>query len=160
VGEEQRGLLRVEAEVRAGLGARDRAEALQVDAHRQDGDAAGGPGSREVAAELARDGHRQRREREGRLRDPARAGVEEVVAVERHDDRPEAGGERGPGDEPEVRVDDVEAPAAVAAPKLAGGRGVGAQARREGEQLDLDVVAAAQRLDLVADERAQRRPLR
>ena len=49
--------------------------------------------------------------------------------------------------------------AAVAAAQLARRARVAAQAGREREQLDLDVAAPPQRLDLVAHERAERRPL-
>ena len=61
------------------------------------------------AAELAGDGGRERRERQRRAGDAVRPRMEEVVAVQRHDDRAQPGGERGPGGEAEVRVDDVEA---------------------------------------------------
>ena len=74
-------------------------------------------------------------------------------------DEPLAGGdgERRPGGEPEVRVDDVEALAREAAPEVARGAGVAARpAGGEGVQLDVEVVDAPQRLDLVAHEAAER----
>ena len=78
----------------------------------------------------------------------------QVGAVERHDVRRAAQRERGPRREPEVRVDDVEAPAPMAAAQRA--RGAQVAARREGEDLDLDAVELAQRVDLVAHEAPER----
>ena len=80
------------------------------------------PGARDVRAELARDRRRQRGERQrraGRRRTSAR--TQQVVAVQRHDDRAEPREQRGPRGQPEVGVHDVEPPAAVAAPQLARG---------------------------------------
>ena len=82
--------------------------------------------------------------------------MEQVVAVQRHDERARRAGERRPRGQPEVRVDDVEARRArVAAPQRARGARV-ARAGREREQLDLDAAAPPQRLDLVAHEDAER----
>ena len=175
VGEEQVRAGGVEAEPLAGLRARDRAEALERDPDGQHRDAAPGPRTGEVAAERARDGGRQGAERERSACDRARAAHEQVVAVEGHHDGAAPGGERGQGREPEVRVDDVEArpvraplPARAPrarrtrrAPRGPADRRDRAQQRpragREGEDLDLDAGAPAQRLDLVAHEHA---PLR
>ena len=73
--------------------------------------------------------------------------------MQRDDERAQAGQQRRPRDEPEVDVDDVEALPAVAPPQLERGARVVARAGGEGEQLDLDVTAPPQRLDLVAHER-------
>jgi hypothetical protein len=86
--------------------------------------------------------------------------VEEVVAVQRDHDRAEPGEDGGPGGEAEVGVHDVELAAAVAAAQLARGGRVGAQPGREAEDLDLDVSAPPQRLDLVEHEAPVLRPLR
>jgi hypothetical protein len=142
----------VQPEPLARLAARDRPEALQVDPHREHRHAPRGARAGDVLAELARDRRRQRGERQRRARDPVRARVEEVVAVQRHDHGSEAGEDRRPRGQAEVRVDDVEVAAGVAAAQLARGGGVGAQPGREREDLDLDVVAPAQRLDLVEHE--------
>ena len=85
------------------------------------------PAPRSSAAELARDGGGQRGERQDRAREAVRARVEEVVAVQRHDDRPEPRGDRRPRRQPEVGVHDVEARAArsagAARARRAGSRG-------------------------------------
>ena len=78
------------------------------------------PGARQVRAELARDGGGQRGERQRERGSTRRERAdEEVVAVQRHDDRAEPGEQRRPRGQPEVGVHDVEAPVAVAAAQLA-----------------------------------------
>ena len=150
---------RIEPEPLARLGARDRPEAVHVDPDRQHGDAALRPGARQVRAELARDRGGERRERQRRARREVRAAHEQVVPVQRHDDRPEPREHRRPRRQPEVRVHDVEPPPAV--PRAQRARRAGERPRPgpEREQLDVEIVAPPQRLDLVAHERAERRPL-
>ena len=123
VREQQVAPARVEPEPLARLGARDRPEALEVDADGQHRHAAARPGAAQQPAELARDGRGQRGEGQDRAREAVRARMEEVVAVQRDHDRAEARGDRRPRGQPEVGVDDVEARAAVAAAQLAGRRG-------------------------------------
>ena len=79
--------------------------------------------------------------------------------MQRHGDRAEPARERGPRGQAEVRVDDVVA-GAVPAARAQGGRRAQVAARTggEGEHVELDVVAPAQRRHLVAHEAAERRP--
>ena len=72
------------------------------------------PAPGQVLAELARDGGGQRRERQRRARREVGAADEQVVAVQRHHDRPEPREQRRPRRQPEVRVHDVEPLPAVA----------------------------------------------
>ena len=84
VREQQVRALRVEAEPRARLGARDRPEALQRDADGQHRDAPPHARARQVAAERARDRGGERAERQRRPRHAPGAAHEEIVAVQRH----------------------------------------------------------------------------
>ena len=61
-----------------------------------------------LRAERARHRGGQRHERERGARERARARVQQVVAVQRHDERAQPRQQRRPGDEPEVHVHDVE----------------------------------------------------
>ena len=162
VGEEEVAAAGLQAELLARCAAVERAEAVDVDAARQD---------RDRPALRRRRGRRRRsrasacrRGPSGRstgARDLARARVVDVVAVQRDEPLVGAHRERGPGGQPEVGVDDVEAPALEAAPQVARGADVRLRAAGvEGVQLDVEAVDALQRLDLVADESAQRRPRR
>ena len=159
VREQQVRAVGVEPEPLTRLAPRDRPEARRVDADGQDRDAPLVARARDVLAELARDGRGQRGERQRRARDHVGAAHEQVVAVQGHHDRAEPGEQRRPRGEPEVRVDDVEALPAVAAAQVDRRAGEVPRPGREREQLDLEVVAAPERLDLVAHERPQPRPL-
>ena len=121
VREEQVAPAGVEPEALPCLCARDRAEALEVDPHREHRHAPRGARAGQLAAELARDGGGERRQRQDRPREAVRARVEQVVAVERHDHGPESRGDRRPRREAEVRVDDVEPRPPVPPAQLAGG---------------------------------------
>jgi len=79
--------------------------------------------------------------------------------VQGDDDRAGARGEGGPCAEPEVGVYDVEGLVAVTPAERERGSRIPAEPGREGEELDLDIAAPAQCLDLVPDERADRRAL-
>src|SRR3954466_8047616 len=92
---------------------------------------------------------RRRRRTRGAAR-AARGG-----SVERHDARGVADGERGPGGQAEVGMDDVETLLAEATPEVTGGAGIAA--RGEGEDLDVEPGRLLQRGDLVAHEAAARR---
>jgi hypothetical protein len=153
--EEQAGLVGRQAQALARLGARDRGEAIEVDAARQHGHAAAAAGAGHLARELGADRRHEVDERQRRARDPARARVAQVGAVEGHDVLRARQRERGPRGEAEVGVDDVEALVAIPAAQRAGGAQVAAG--REGEDLDVDAFDLAQRVDLVAHEAAQRR---
>jgi hypothetical protein len=152
--EEQARLVGHQAQALARLGPRDRLEAVEVDAARQHGDAPAPAGARHLARELGADGRDEVEERQRRAGDPPRARVAQVGPVESHDVLRAGQRQRGPGREPEVRMDDVEALAAV--PAAQGARGPQVAARREGEDLDLDAVELAQRVDLVAHEAPER----
>jgi hypothetical protein len=144
--EEQQRLARVEAEALARLGARDRAEAMGIDAARQDGR---GRRVRELLREALGRGRHEVEARERGERDAPCARVAQVGAVEGDRALGAAHGEGRPGGEAVVRVDDVEA----LAPRAAGGEG-GQRARAWGRlvELDLEALDPAQRVDLVADE--------
>jgi hypothetical protein len=163
VREEQVRARGIEAEPLACLRPRDRAEALERDPDRQDRDAPLRARAREVGAERARDRGRQRRERKRRACHEPGATYEQVVAMQRHDDRPAPRGERRQRREAEVRVDDVVRRAAQRPVRRARARAAAdrrdrpqqrARAGREREDLDLDARPAPQRLDLVAHEDA------
>ena len=119
--EEQAGLVGRHADALARLGARDRREAIQVHAAGQHRDASALPGAGDLARQLRADGRDEVDEGQRRAGDPPRARMAQVGAVERHDVRRAAQRERGPRREPEVRVDDVEALAAMPTAQLAGG---------------------------------------
>ena len=152
--EEQARLVGRQVQALARLGARDRLEAIEIDAAGQHRDAPAPAGAGDLARELGADRRDEVDERQRRAGDPPRARVAQVRAVERHHVRRAAQRERGPRREPEVGVDDVEALAPMAAAQSA--RGAQIAARREGEDLDLDPVELAQGVDLVAHEAPER----
>ena len=133
--------------------------AMQVDPHGQHRDPAPVARTGQVRGELARDGGGQRRERQDGARGEVGAPHEQVVTVQRHDHRPESREHGRPCRQPEVRVHDVEALAAVARTQHPRRVGQSPRPRPEGEQLDLHVVATPQRLDLIAHEGPERRTL-
>ena len=165
VGEEQVAAVGVEAELLARGAAVERAEALDVDRRRAGSRSCGAarpraPGDRRPRKPAAKPAWPDEvHAAQDRRRDLARARVVDVVAVQRDDPLVGVDRERGPRGEPEVRVDDVEALALEAPLEVARGADVGRGAAGiERVQLDVEVVDAPQRLDLVADESAQRRP--
>ena len=149
----------VEPEPRTRLGSRDRAKPLQIDPDREHRDPPRDARPGQIRAELPRDRRRERREGQRRAGGEVGAPDQQIVAVQRHDDRPEPGEQRRPGGQTEVRVDDVELLAAVAPAQRDRRAGQRPRPWTEREQLDLQVVAPPQRLDLVANERTEPRPL-
>ena len=133
VGEQEVAPRGVQAEALARRLAIQRPEALDVDPARQQRDGAPVAGAGDARGELGRRRPDEVHAPEHGARDPPRARVMEVVAVERHEAVAGADGERRPGREAEVGVDDVEALAGEAPAKVARRR-AGSCARRPGRR--------------------------
>ena len=117
-GEQEVGAVRAQAELRAGLGARDRREAAPCRRRRgAPRSASGSPSAEPARAAAARPRPRGRAAAGRRCVSARERGCDEVGAVERDRVRVRADRERRPRGQPEVGVDDVEALAAVAAAK-------------------------------------------
>jgi hypothetical protein len=140
----------VEAEPLARCPAVQRPEAPGVDAAGQDRAPVPARRRRQLGRELGADGGDEVHAAQDRARDPAGARVAHVGPVQR--DRPSrpADGQRRPGGEAEVGVDDVE-PGAAVTPSQPRGR-ARVVAGREREDLEVDAGQRPQRGDLVAHE--------
>ncbi len=159
--EQQVGAVRVEPERRSRLGASDRAKATDVDADWEHGAPAPDRPARDLIGERLRHRRDEVEERQRRERDLARTGMREVRAVECHGPDLAPRCQRRPRGQAEVGMDDVESVVAVAPDQVGRRPRVGAAASgREREHLDVDPVNSTQRLDLIADEAAERRPRR
>jgi hypothetical protein len=156
-GEEEVRAFGVEPEPLARGAPLDAAEAVEVQAGGQHGDAVA------LRHEVREPGLGERRRDRGREGDPLRQraaqaadrGVGEVGAVEGDHVGRAPDGQRAPAWQAHVRVHDVEPLVRVAAAQLAGGAQVGAAALAEREQLDLHALDGPERLDLVAHEPAR-----
>ncbi len=144
----------LQSELSARLRSRDRAEAIGGDAGGEDRAPAPQRPSRDLARERLGHGRDEVEPGQRRERDRARAGMRKVGAVEGHRMCRSSSRERGPRGQPEVSVDDVVPPFAAAPfSQVGGGAKVGLPAsRREREDVDVDPLDPAERVDLVADE--------
>ncbi len=153
-GEEQVGAVGAQPELLARRLARERAEALEVDAAGQHLRSQPRRFPRDLLHQSGGGGAEDVDEGEGEPGQEASARMAQIRPVQRERAHACPHGQRGPRAEAEMRVHHVEALPSVVAPELGRGAHKRPRARRELEQLQLDALDALERAELIAHEAA------